>query len=141
MSTQQQTKKESAVAFFYANAGYGYDPANETRHQGRKRGARALAQAEEWAKLNLSFEWAVDDCDSSEFSDARPAWQLWTCCARGENNTVMASLGAIDFGRDGSPWGESYKRVIEAELALDAQGESSACATDGERSNGQRTGA
>jgi hypothetical protein len=36
-----------------------------------------------------------------------------------EDGKIVQSLCFIDFGRDGSPWGDSYKRVVEAELALE----------------------
>lgn len=110
-----------AAAFFYRNAGYSYTPGKETKEQGRRRCARALAAAERAAlDAGASFEWDTDpDCTSADFSDADPPWRLWICIARDANGDVFASLGAIDFGRDGSPWRDPYRRVVEAELALE----------------------
>jgi len=114
-------KRLSPSAFFYRFAGYGYDPAKETKRQGRLRGARHLAEAEKWAQAEcVGFEWQIDtDSNSASFSKKRPTWSLWSCFMRG-NGECRASLHAIDFGRDGEPWGQPYKRVVEAELALDA---------------------
>lgn len=113
----------TAVAFFYANAGYSYNPATETKRQARTKHAMELANAEDWARSNLSFEWEVDqDVDSSEFSEERPRWSLWVCIARDEaadQVRIAAILCGIDFGRGGEPWGQPYKRVVEAELALE----------------------
>lgn len=106
--------------FFFTQAGYSYNTAKgETRNQGRIRCAQELVKAEDWAKLHLSFEWNRDDTTSAEFSDERPAWGLWLCTARGINGDIVQSLSGIDFGRDGEPWGHPYKRVVEAELALE----------------------
>ena len=108
--------------FFFEQAGYSYDPKRETEKQGRQRGAKALAAAErKGSDAGFSFHWEIDQlCDSSEFSKERPAWQLWACCCRNSQGRVRASLCGIDFGRDGAPWGEPYRRVVEAELALEA---------------------
>lgn len=54
------------------------------------------------------------------------SYHLWQCTAwqcEGDDMgalTYRASLGGIDFGRDGEPWGNPYRRVVEAELALEA---------------------
>jgi len=110
-------------AFFYEHAGSSHDPKKETEQQGRERGARNLAAAEAAARRNgFSFEWSVDeDLDSSEFSDARPPWKLWVCVARNGQGRIIDSLSGIDFGRDGDPWGQPYKRVVEAQVAMGAQ--------------------
>lgn len=115
-------KIQSDSRFFFKHAGYSYDPKKETKLQGRWRCATALALAERKANnVGLRFEWSVDpDCDSSEFSEEKPAWALWQCLARGQDGKPCASLGGIDFGRRGEPWGQPYKRVVEAELAAEA---------------------
>lgn len=112
---------KSPVSFFYQHAGHSYDPKTETKAQGRWRCARALANAERWAsESGVSFAWQVDpDCDSSEFCDEKPAWPLWCCIARDADGKVIGSLGAVDFG-DGEPWGDNYRRVVGAEIALEA---------------------
>lgn len=110
----------NAIAFFHEHAGWSYDPAKETSAQGRRRGAQRLAKAERIASdRGYSFEWQVDHIDSSEFSDEQPPWQLWCCVMRSVDGTVLQSLGGVDFGRDGDPWGDPYRRVVEAELALE----------------------
>jgi hypothetical protein len=38
---------------------------------------------------------------------------------RDKAGKVVQSLGGVDFGRDGDPWGQPYARVVEAELALE----------------------
>ena len=110
----------SAYHFFLKHAGYSYDPKAETASQGRIRCAQSLARAEFTAReLGYSFEWSVDDTDSSEWSDETPAWAQWVCVMRDQNGKIESSLGGVDFGRDGDPWGNPYRRVVEAELALE----------------------
>lgn len=107
--------------FFLKHAGYSYDPKTQTKMQGRIMGAKELAAAERWAlDQGCSFDWEVDDVDSSDWSDERSSWNQWVCIMRDAHGNVMESLCGIDFGRDGEPWGEPYKRVVEAELASDA---------------------
>ena len=108
-------------AFFKKYAGYSYDPKTETAKHGAARAAMQLAIAEDAAKnLGFMFEWEHDvDRDSSDFSNEKPAWLLWVCCAYDVEGELSASLGGIDLGRDGYPRGNPYKRIVEAELALD----------------------
>ncbi len=109
-----------SVRFFYNQAGYSYNLKTETCEQGRMRGAKALAKAEAHAKdAGYVFEWGYDDVDSSEWSDETPPYAQWICIMRDADGNVLASLGGIDFGRDGEPWGDPYKRVVEAELATE----------------------
>ena len=106
-------------AFFYAKAGYSYDPITETKAQGRARCAKALARAEAMARdAGLRCVWSIDpDIDASEFGDEN--YPLYQCfLVRGEDE-ILQSLGGIDFGETGQPWGDSYARVVEAELALE----------------------
>ena len=108
---------QTAYHFFLKHAGYSYNPATETRAQGRRNTARMLAAAEKSA-AGCSFEWSIDpDIDSSEWSDDPEPWQTWQCIMRDESGRVVNSLHGIDFGRDGEPWGDPYRRVVEAELA------------------------
>lgn len=104
--------------FFLKHAGYSFDPNHESQADGRKRTAKALAEAEEKGRdAGLSFEWRVDDVDSSEWSDEEPAYDQWVCVCRDEDGDFRIDLGCIDFGRGGKPWGSPYRRVVEAELA------------------------
>ncbi len=109
----------AAEKFFFDHAGYSYDPVTETPEQGRIRCARNLAAAEALAReAGVSFAWEVDqDIDSSDFDDSTDPWALWTCVAYDCTGAVAASLGGVDFGRDGTPHGDDYRRVVEAELA------------------------
>ena len=114
-------KRSTPYQFFLSHSAYSYDAKNETPLAGRRRCARALAYAEERARLHgCSFEWSIDpDFDSSDFSDEQPSWSLWQVVGRTSDGKIFASLGGIDFGRDGEPWGDPYRRVIEAELATE----------------------
>lgn len=107
-----------AVAFFYENAGFSYTPGKESREEGRLRCAARLAEAEAWAAArNYSFAWSIDELDSSEFSDVSPPWVLWVCEMLNGAGVCLEALCGIDFGR-GDPV-DPYKRVVEAELALE----------------------
>lgn len=113
--------KQSPTDFFYAHAGYSYQPDRETMEQGRRRCARSLAKAKNKARnLGVSFEWFQDGLTSRGWAGRGPAYNTWACTARNSDGKVIASLCGIDFGRDGRPWGYPYRRVIEAELALEA---------------------
>lgn len=112
----------SPEQFFYDHAGYSYDPKRETPEQGRRKCARLLARAErKGSEAGLSFEWQHDDITSDEFKSSGSPWRLWACVCRSVDGEILSSLGGIDFGRDGEPWGDTYRRVIEAELALEAK--------------------
>lgn len=108
--------------FFLRHAGFSYDPKTETADAGRRRNARDLANAERRASAaGMCFGWSIDpDIDSSEWCDDPPAYDQWVCVCRNEHGQVAASLGGIDFGRDGSPYSDPYRRVWEAELAREA---------------------
>lgn len=114
-----------AEQFFYEHGSYSYDPLTETPEQGRERCAAELATAEAWAKaVSAEYRWYESDIDSSDFSDEAPVWRLWDCSMHVDGECA-ASLGAIDFGRDGEPghgYGilEPYARVVQAELAAEA---------------------
>ena len=115
----------NAYQFFLKHAGYSYDPKTETVMQGRIRGARALAKDERDARNGgFTYVWSIDEMSTSaEFdnddfngSNSDP-WQLWQCAMLNAEGRIVNSLHGIDFGRDGSPWGDAYRRVVEAELA------------------------
>lgn len=117
--------------FFYDQAGYSYDPAKETEEEGKCRGAILLASAERWAnETGYSFEWMIDEgASSADWIDDREdggkycdPWRVWACVMCDEGGEAVQSLWSIDFGRDGEPWGNPYRRVVEAELALEEWG-------------------
>lgn len=108
------------IQFFYENAGFSYDPKTESPEEGRRRCAVEMSYEEQRARnLGYSFSWEPDDLDSSEFSDDQPAWKLWVCTMYGPSGAVCNSLSGVDFGRDGIPYGNPYRRVVEAELAVE----------------------
>lgn len=102
----QRERHARAVAFFMEHAGYSYDP-------------EALATAEEYAfNHSLEYRWADDwsvdhqkefDC----YEDGGPETCEY-CQLIDVDGKVLASLGCIDDAT------ASYRRVIEAELALEA---------------------
>ena len=110
-----------ADAFFYEHAGYSSDPATETQAESRMRCAQKLAAAEAKAFAGgFAFAWEVDpDVTSADWCDEEPAWRTWLCVMYTSQGEPVASLGGVDFGRDGEPWGNPYRRVVEAELALE----------------------
>lgn len=118
-----------AEQFFYENAGWSYDPATETEEQGRRRGAVALARAEERMKAGPYFVdvepdpepydgdvpydgplkvvnlWQMADPTRPEF-----LWQM-TDPTRPE---LLGCIGGIACEE-----GDPYLRVVAAELALE----------------------
>lgn len=121
------TKRKSAYVrqhapFFVEWAGTSYNPSTETPEQGTHKQAERYAAAEYRAiRAGLEYVWSVDpDIDSSDFSDEKPAYQQWQCALRHKGHCI-ASLHGIDFGRDGGPYSDPYARVVQAELALDAE--------------------
>ena len=112
-----------AFTFFREHAGSSHRPGQETEAQGKARGAQALAYAEARARaLGAVFVWQHDEeIDSSSFltHGEDDPWTLWQCLCYGSSGRVLASLSGIDFGRDGSPYSDPYRRVVEAELALE----------------------
>lgn len=112
----------SLYHFFMRHAGYSYNPATQTPMQGRIECSKQLAQAAKKAfDGGFSFEWSIDPAiDSSSFCEENEEpWSLWECCMRSPEGLAVQSLHGIDFGRDGSPWSDPYRRVVEAELACE----------------------
>ncbi len=104
-----------AEKFFFEYAGYGWTPGKETSRQGRERGAKHLAKAEQRASEDgYSFVW---DKGSMVSEDKEP-YDLWSCVMKTMKGAVVDSISGVDFGPDGEPWGDPYRRVTEAELAL-----------------------
>lgn len=126
--THTHTQLNAVEQFFYDQAGYRYDPAIESPEDGRRRGALLLASAERWAhESGYSFCWDIDDeSTSADWIDAdddggknQNPWRVWSVWMMDEGGHTVQSLHSIDFGRDGQPWGDPYRRVVEAELALE----------------------
>ena len=108
---------ESAVVFFKEWAGSSYIPHKETPEQGKQRNALALARAEQLAQRKGWYcQWRIDELDSSEWNDEKPAYQQYICMLFDKRGECIDSLCGIDFGREGSPIGAPYARVVEAAL-------------------------
>jgi len=119
-----EARMDAAVRFFHEHGGYGYDPATETRDEGRARCALEAAEAEAWAdEQGVTFrwedDWHVTDHAHEYCTDAYPDGSPETCevCDAYLGDTVLASLGCIDDATD------EYRRVIEADLAIEARAE------------------
>lgn len=121
--TRKQSPKQLAYLFFLKHAGYSYDPKVETPKAGRSRCARELAKAERDAKaLGYTFHWDDDWYignhrdyygEDSAYADHEPK-TCESCVCRNEAGEVVASLSCIDDAT------REYRRVMEAELALEA---------------------
>ena len=118
---------KSPYHFFLKNAGYSYGK-DETKQQDRISGARALAKVErEATRGGFTYAWSIDQFttsadwidDNKEGGRNCDPWQTWQCVMLNSDGRIVNSLHGIDFGRDRSPWGDSYRRVVEAELALE----------------------
>src|SRR5262245_58257864 len=104
------------TTFFFRNAGYSYNPKNETRIQGRWRCARDLAAAEQHAaRMGWTATW---EWDAMEWDGEGPApHEVLGCVLKNADGEILASLWGIgDPSRD-------YRRVVEAELAAEARAE------------------
>lgn len=111
---------QTAYHFFLKHAGFSYDPKTESKAQGRRKCAKQLANAETFADAaGWSFEWSIDPYVTSEDFDIE-AYEQWQLVARDIDGNVIASLHGIDFGPGAEPWGDPYRRVVQAELALEA---------------------
>ena len=117
-----------AEQFFYENSGSSWFPDRETEEQGKVRGAQQSAKSEAWARdAGYSYRWEVDEGSSSadwiaaheDGGRLNNPWAVWSVVIINPEGKVVGSLGGVDFGRDGEPWGNNYRRVVEADLALE----------------------
>lgn len=105
--------------FFMTHAGSSYRPGVETEETGRRRGAADLVRAERWARATgVSFVWS-DDWEVTNHVEAFDCYDrepdtCEMCDAYDADGVPVASLCCID---DATP---EYRRVVEAELALEA---------------------
>jgi hypothetical protein len=118
-----QSPKQAAYLFFYRNAGFSYDPKTQSKQQGRAETARKLAKAERDARaLGYTFIWS-DDWEvgshvkqyGSESYPAEPTTCEYCQIIDAEGRS-QGSLGCIDDAT------REYRRVVEAELALEELG-------------------
>lgn len=116
--------RDAATQFFFEHAGYSYNPKTETAEQGRQRGAERLAAAERFAaEKSFVFEWNYDeegcigcDCGNPDCACSSGASHevLYCLLRESDNGEVLQSLSGIcEPSRE-------YRRVVEAELALEA---------------------
>ncbi len=116
------TQMNETEQFFYDQAGWGYNPSSETPEEGRTAGAIRLADAEKMAQdAGYTFSWS-DDWEignhkeffgaDSAYADSEPD-TCENCDMFDPDGNLVQSLGCID---DAS---SQYRRVVEAELALE----------------------
>lgn len=105
-----------AEKFFYKNAGFSYDPKRQTPEQGQRETAARLAHAEATAKANGWYTEWEDDPHGGMYidEDDDPDQRFYSAVLYDEDGKMLANLGGIDT--DDMP----YRRVVEAELALEA---------------------
>lgn len=111
-----------SIRFFEENAGFSWNPKAQTREEGRRLCAVELARAEDHAReLEITFTWTDDWSLGTSHADfysreAYPEGDPETCesCVATLEGEVVASLGCIDGATP------EYRRVVEAELALEA---------------------
>ena len=113
---RNQTPKQAAFLFFLRDAGTSYNPKTETKRQGQYAGARRLAKAERDARaLGYTFEWHAD-LSFAHSHDEKPPVTCEYCLMRDSDGAGVQSLGCIDDAT------REYRRVVEAELALEQLG-------------------
>lgn len=114
--------------FFYEHAGYAYDPKTETPEQGRRRMARELARAEQWAWDNdYDFVWEDEPEDWRMFLedteiDSEEVSGIYVLTMVDSNDEVVQALGGIVEGDD-AELNRIGRRVFEAELAAEERAE------------------
>lgn len=105
--------------FFFDTAGFSYNPATETEAEGKLKSAIAYAAAEAYARNELwYFEWVPDlEADPYDWDGEGPIGnEAYGCILRDASGKALASLWGI-WDPDGT-----YRRVVQAELALEAKG-------------------
>lgn len=125
MARRSASPTAKAIAFFRKHGGYAKKP-GESTHAAKNRMARALARAEaEASARGWRVEWEGDPEGASDFeSDVRMGYtsreeeprEILGAVLRDEEGHVLSSLWGIE-----DPTRE-YRRVVEAELALEALG-------------------
>jgi hypothetical protein len=121
--------------FFLHHAGTSYNPQTETKIESRRRSARQLAAAERWATAaGLIYVWEDDpDCTEDDFQfpedkthvreyGAVSCRLIRPCPEHGadcKHAHTLESLSGITESLDNRQR-DAYRRVVEAELALEA---------------------
>lgn len=106
-----------AEQFFYDNAGYSYDPKTETKVEGRRRCAAALAAAERRLKdgpFFIDYEPDNEPWDGDVPYDG-PIWYVGLYSVEGATDSrLLGGMGMVACEE-----GDPYMRVVAAELALE----------------------
>lgn len=104
----------TAERFFWKHAGYSVTQ-GETKAQGKRRCAIALAEAEAYAQdAAWEFDWSDSwDCDHEKEYGYTPE-TCESCLLTDADGHILASLSCIDDVSN------EQRRVIEAELAMEA---------------------
>lgn len=121
-----KAKAQSAVAFHYEHGAYSYDPQKETPAQGRRRCAKAAADAEAWlATIPHTVEWTEDEYADRSWLPNRDKRPLYCCDViaypTDDDKRESVSLCGIDLGPTGGECPE-YQRVVVAQLAAELRG-------------------
>jgi hypothetical protein len=110
---QDHLKKNAE--FFYKHAAYSYGP-DQTKRQGRMEGAMKLARAEREAEeRGWNVEWQPDGMpyDMGDAETEMPNEVLFAVLKDASGNIIGSLSGIADPDNN-------YRRVVEAELALEA---------------------
>lgn len=120
-------KRRTAYAFFLSHCGYSYDPKTERPIDGRRRAAKALADAEKHGTaLGLQAFWTEDPDPDRSFLDQdtyddgdRESARFWGCRVFDADGRELASLWGIqeDVRLDTF---QDDQRLFRAELFLEA---------------------
>jgi hypothetical protein len=108
-------KLKKKIAFFYKHGGYSRSP-GQSEEESRKESAESLARAEAFGEAaGWKVSWMPDE-DEYQLGDdeTEPPSEVLNATLLDANDNVIGSLGGI-----GDP-DNNYKRVVEAELALNA---------------------
>lgn len=109
---KRPSAKQATYLFFLRNAGTSYNPKTQTKRQGQSEGARKLAQAERDARaLGYTFSWEDDWTVGSHVKKFDGYTEEPSTC----ESCIMLDSHVDDASRE-------YRRVIEAELALEELG-------------------
>jgi len=120
-SVRKDGPSQAAIDFFYENAGYSHG-AGETKEQGRRRSALALAWADKIAQdRGWQFAWEEDQEEYQLGDDEVRPDEVLCLVLRDEEGSVLGSLGGIGFMNEGGLGKQRRdRRVYEAEVALEA---------------------
>lgn len=109
--------------FFYTHGCKSYNPKSTVHRLDQYwNNAEALADALARAhRSDIRFAWRLDGWTNRDWTLEGPEYGTWECGAYDTAGSCLAALGGIDLGEHGHPDTEAYARIVEAELALEAQ--------------------